>query len=319
MDSQLGQRAKTGTVEEWAVQTAADARWTTGYNCYYSGQCPWFSTTTPLSSIAPSASPATSSSPNIDRKLNTTIALATSIPIILTFIIIAVIWLALRRHRCLQKEKDSRRDLQEQQRRDDEKRQADLINQEFLQVLLDILENNRSQRASPGATAEARRQSRRASRSGVGGARAFNERMTGIETNLSSLQALVRRLPGASSRTPEPVNVDPFENELAEALTCPICMEILTNPVSVITSNTHRNQGCLHTFCARCAQQFMAVDSRCPIDRYRITGVNDHRMLAEIVTMFLHRYPTWTPSNGTRAEAGVYPSPPRKQFEGLPM
>ncbi|KAF2470211.1 uncharacterized protein BDR25DRAFT_355913 [Lindgomyces ingoldianus] len=172
-----------------------------------------------------------------------------------------------------------------------------LVLKHFFQLLLDILENNRT----PGALG-----------GGFGGSRALDERLGGIETNLHALRNLVQRL--IDARVPGNVDIDSFEDNLPMAFTYPIYMDIFSNPVSVITSQTHRNQGCLHTFCgntqcysinikllhnvAECAREFMARDSRCPIDRNRVTGVNDHRLLAGIVTMFIRRYPNRSRVNG---------------------
>jgi hypothetical protein len=94
--------------------------------------------------------------------------------------------------------------------------------------------------------------------------------------------------PPADIRNPAAPNID---NAFQNALECSICLEILHNPVSVITRDTG-NGGCLHTFCGACiVQNINAGNRQCPLDRARIRGINDQHRIAEVVRLYLQRCP----------------------------
>jgi hypothetical protein len=47
----------------------------------------------------------------------------------------------------------------------------------------------------------------------------------------------------------------------------------------------------VHTFCGACAVRFLRTNHKCPEDNTPITGMNDHRRLAEIIEIFLRTFP----------------------------
>lgn len=57
-----------------------------------------------------------------------------------------------------------------------------------------------------------------------------------------------------------------FEGEVDEELICPICSQVLEEPVQVVT--------CEHAFCQACITEWLSRQPTCPVDRQPITTVN---------------------------------------------
>ena len=246
MDSRLGQFGLSSvhssldrTVDAWAVQTPGNGVLKTGFNCYYSGQCGTksssiSSTTTPISAPATSAPLGPKSGGG--GHINVT-AIAIAVPLFLCVVIVVGFLLVYRHAR--------RRQIQQQNQEQPPLAQNQVTqqNQVMTQILLrilDVLTMDRSNQPhqknlAPDTTA-------------------LNHRMQGLESNVNNLtnrvEALMNRLGGDSDNDNEDGATDEIEEPLAEALTCPVCLDILHNPVSAITVSTDRNRGCRRFRCS---------------------------------------------------------------------
>jgi len=246
MDSRLGQFGLSSvrssldrTVDVWAVQTPGNGVLTTGFNCYYSGQCgikpsSIYSTTTSISAPA-SLAPLDPKSGG-GGHINVT-AIAIAVPLFL-FVVILVGFLLVYRHA-------RRRQIQQQNQAQPSLAQNQVIqqNQVMTQILLrvlDVLTMDRSNQPGQQNLAP--------------DIAALNCRMQGLESNANNLgnrvEALMNRLGGDSDCDNEGGATDEIEEPLAEALTCPVCLDILYNPVSAITASTDRNRGCRRFHCS---------------------------------------------------------------------
>jgi hypothetical protein len=291
MDFQLGQmgvsRAKNSgvksTVDAWAVQTNAVANGivtTTGFDCYYSSQCG-----TITNSISSTTAAATHAPSGPQRKSNSSaIALGVSVPILAFLVLFLLYHFVYKRRRRRARNAPSHTSAPA----------IEQVNQEvFLDVLLATQQNQ-------------------------------NESMQRIARAMERLEAVRRDpLPPSSSITSGPSSIittdnstniqEAFENMERELL-CPVCMNVFHNPVSVISRRMDRNDGCckslycyswillmhnfrlltscvVHNFCGGCAVRVFNADSRCPVDRTDVVGVNDNRNLAQIVELFLRQFP----------------------------
>jgi len=56
-----------------------------------------------------------------------------------------------------------------------------------------------------------------------------------------------------------------FVERPPDDLFCPICLDVLEDPVTAL---------CGHTFCAQCIARWMAAESTCPVDRQPIESVS---------------------------------------------
>ena len=224
MDSRLGQFGLSSvhssldrTVDAWAVQTPGNGVLRTGFNCYYSGQC---GITTSISAPATSAplGPKSGGGGHINVA-----AIAIAVPLFL-FVVILIGFLLVYRHA-------RRRQIQQQ----NQVQQNQVMTQVLLRVL-DVLTMDRpnqpgQQNLAPDIAA-------------------LNRRMQGLENNANNLGNRVEALMNRLGNDPDHGAMDEIEKSLAEALTCPVCLDILYNPVSAITASTNRNRGCRRFRCS---------------------------------------------------------------------
>lgn len=241
MDSRLGQYAKTSTVQQWEVQTVGDTRWTTGYNCYYSGICAGGSSSTTVASISATPKLTSTQASSVDRKLNATIAIAVAVPVVLAVVAGITIYLLCRRQR--RHRDDGRfRNLRTEMRQDQDRRAAAAREEVMLQVLLEILNNTRARPTPYTPPPRSPPPSSRRTSYVPPHRSTASPRPAPSETQFAGLERMVQNLGGAENVST--VNLDTLEEQLTEALTCPLCLEILTDPVSVIGPQTAQNQGC---------------------------------------------------------------------------
>ena len=224
MDSRLGQFGLSSvhssldrTVDAWAVQTPGNGVLRTGFNCYYSGQC---GITTSISAPATSAplGPKSGGGGHVNVA-----AIAIAVPLFL-FVVILIGFLLVYRHA-------RRRQIQQQ----NQVQQNQVMTQVLLRVL-DVLTINRPNQPSQQNLAP--------------DIAALNRRMQGLENNANNLGNRVEALMNRLGNDPDHGAMDEIEKSLAEALTCPVCLDILYNPVSAITASTNRNRGCRRFRCS---------------------------------------------------------------------
>jgi len=226
MDSRLGEYIVSGTIAEWAVQTPLDTIWTTGFNCYYFGRCGITSTSATIPTVFvtsySSMVASTASSPAAGAGAHhidvTTIAIA--IPIVL-FTFMGIIGVFLRRHWQRQQAQQTQQHIQQQAQQHAQQVQSQDQLRVVLDLLLQLIEAGQQQDPPPHIAA-------------------LNQRMQGVENNVNNLTRMVQTLADVTSN----VNLGGLEEAMGEVLTCPVCMEILHNPVSSITARAHQNGGC---------------------------------------------------------------------------
>ena len=245
MDSQLGQFGLSSvhssldrTVDAWAVQTPGNGVLRTGFNCYYSGQCGIKSSS--ISSTTTSISAPTTSaplSPKSDGGHINVAAIAIVVPLFLCVVILVGFLLVYRhaRHRQIQQQNQVQPPLAQNQ-----VTQQNQVMTQILLRMLDVLTMDRSnqprqQNLAPDTAA-------------------LSRQTQGLESNVNNLvnrvEALMNRLGSDSDYDNEDGATDEIEEPLAEALTCPVCLDILYNPVSAITASTDRNRSCRRFRCS---------------------------------------------------------------------
>jgi hypothetical protein len=226
MDSQLGQIGISrvnnngiGTIDAWAVQTGAvqgGIITTTGFDCYFSSRCG-----TPTSSVTPAATTLPVSVPHSSN--GGTIALGICVPI-LAFLLLYFSYRFLRNRRLVSR-------LNRPLRPVPPAPPVEQINPEILMEILLATQQNQT------------------------------EGMQRIARAIERLTPIPREdpLPPGSSTTSRPLSISTVGNsattysstsiqeafqEMERELSCPICMNIFHNPVSVISRQTGQNGGC---------------------------------------------------------------------------
>ncbi|KAF8464597.1 hypothetical protein BDZ91DRAFT_849601 [Kalaharituber pfeilii] len=90
---------------------------------------------------------------------------------------------------------------------------------------------------------------------------------------------------GSKSETAAKKDTDTeMESSLEDALTCPICAELVWRPVAALT--------CLHTFCGSCLIPWLRNSHSCPVCRRRITSVKDDHRTTSLLDAYLLIYPS---------------------------
>ncbi|KAJ3388728.1 hypothetical protein HDU92_001363 [Lobulomyces angularis] len=70
---------------------------------------------------------------------------------------------------------------------------------------------------------------------------------------------------------------------LDDSLTCPICRDILTTPVSVVP--------CLHTFCGSCLSECATKSHHCPSCRKNMKSASVNHTIASLIETYLDDNP----------------------------